>query len=505
MNPAEWLVRTSRITPHAPALLSDMAVVADYRGFARRAAAIGGALAARGIGHGDRVGVFMTNRVEYLEVLYGIWFAGAAAVPINAKLHPREAAYIIDNSGAALTFVSDNVGAALGALAAQVPSVPVDSAAYRAMRDGEPLAAPVAMSADDMVWLFYTSGTTGNPKGVMITAGNIQAMAFGYLTDVDTVAGTDALLYAAPMSHGAGLYNFMGVMAGSRHACPGSGGFDAAELLRLARRLGDATLFAAPTMIQRLVAEARRGGEDGTGIRTIVYGGGPMYEADIIDAVDVLGDRFVQIYGQGECPMAITVLPRSMVSDRSHPRWRERLRSVGHAQSCSRVQVVDEAGTPVAAGAVGEIVVSGTAVMRGYWRNDEATAAAIVDGWLRTGDMGSLDEDGFLSLHDRSKDLIITGGSNVYPREVEEVIMHHASVAEVSVIGSPHPEWGEEVVACVVLNAGHALDEAALDALCLERIARFKRPKRYVVLPALPKNNYGKVLKRELRGMVAGA
>jgi len=499
MNPAEWLLRTSRIRPHAAALLRDTDVVADYRAFARRAAAIGAGLADRGIGRGDRVGIFMTNRVEYLEALYAIWFVGAAAVPINAKLHPREAVYILENSNASLTFVSDNVGAPLAALAPGTPLVSVDTAAYRDMRDREPLAAAAPMAASDMVWLFYTSGTTGNPKGVVISSGNIQAMVLGYLADVDDVAPDDAFLYAAPISHGAGLYNFLGVIGGCRHACPGSEGFDAAELLGLARALGNATLFAAPTMIQRLVAEARSSGQDGTGIKTVVYGGGPMYEADIIEAVDVLGERFVQIYGQGECPMAITVLPRAMVGDRSHPRWRERLRSVGYAQACSRVRVVGPAGEPLPAGTIGEIVVAGPAVMRGYWKNDRATAETIVDGWLRTGDMGSLDEDGFLSLHDRSKDLIITGGSNVYPREVEEVIMHHPSVAEVSVVGLPHTEWGEEVVACVVLKQGHTMDERALDALCLDRIARFKRPKRYVALPALPKNNYGKVLKRELR------
>lgn len=504
MNPAEWLIRTSRLRPEAPALLCGAETVADYREFARRSAALAAAMSKRhGIGRGDRVGVFMTNRVEYLEVLYAIWFVGAAAVPINAKLHPREAAYIVGNSGATLTFVSDDVGTALPALSPNGRFVSVDTAAYREMLKAEPLVAPAPMSAQDMVWLFYTSGTTGNPKGVMITSGNIQAMAFGYLADVDEVNARDAFLYAAPISHGAGLYNFMGVIAGSRHACPGSGGFDPAELLDIAGSLGSTSLFAAPTMVQRLVTEARKSGRDGDGIKTIVYGGGPMYEADIIEAVDVLGDRLVQIYGQGECPMAITVLPRAMVSDRRHPRWRERLRSVGYAQSCSRVRVVGAGGEALGPGEIGEIVVSGAAVMQGYWRNEEATAATIVDGWLRTGDMGLLDDDGFLTLHDRSKDLIITGGSNVYPREVEEVLKHHPSVAEVSVVGRPHPEWGEEVVACVVLNAGHVLDAAALDALCLEHIARFKRPKSYVVLAALPKNNYGKVLKRTLRENIA--
>lgn len=509
MNPAEWLVRIAAIRPDAPALLRGGEVVASYGAFARRAAAIGAAMARRhGIGPGDRVGVFITNRVEYLEVLYAIWFAGAAAVPINAKLHPREAIYILENAGVGLVFVSDDVGGPLAAAGAGASAqlVSVDAEAFARMRETAPLAGPAPMAADRMVWLFYTSGTTGRPKGAMISAGNIQAMAFAYLADVDEVRPDDGFLYAAPISHGAGLYNFMGVVAGAAHICPPSGGFEPAEILEIAAAHGSVSMFAAPTMVQRLVAEARRSGRSGDGIRTIVYGGGPMYEADILEAVEVMGNRFVQIYGQGECPMAITVLPRALVSDRAHPRWQERLRSVGHVQACSRLAVVDGAGAPCPPGEMGEIVVSGPAVMLGYWRDDRATGGAIVDGWLRTGDVGVMDGDGFLTMRDRAKDLIISGGSNIYPREVEEVLKLHPSVAEVSVVGRAHPEWGEEVVACLVLRQGRELDVEALDALCLANIARFKRPKHYLVFPELPKNSYGKVLKRELREAVrAGA
>ena len=503
MNPAEWLARQARLHPANPALMVGTDIVADYAEFHRRAAAIAGALASRhGVRKGDRVAVFMANRTEYLEVLYAIWFAGAAAVPINAKLHAREALFILDNAQATLTFVSDDVGSALAGQVDQSRLISVDGALYEDMRRAQPAAAPLPLSRDDMVWLFYTSGTTGNPKGVMISSGNVQAMALGYLADVDDVHARDAFLYAAPISHGAGLYNFLGVMAGCRHVCTPSGGFDPAELLDLAPMLANVSMFGAPTMIQRLVSHARKTGRDGTGIRTIVYGGGPMYEADIIEGVATMGARFVQIYGQGECPMAITALPRAMVADREHERWRERLRSVGYAQACGRVRIVDDANTEVAVGELGEIAVKGPAVMLGYWRNEEATSKSIVDGWLRTGDMGVMDEDGLVTLRDRSKDLIISGGSNIYPREVEEVLKHHPSIAEVSVVGRADPEWGEVVVACIVLNAGHALDEAALDALCLDNIARFKRPKAYRVFEALPKNNYGKVLKRELRELV---
>ncbi len=256
-------------------------------------------------------------------------------------------------------------------------------------------------------------------------------------------------------------------------------------------------------MVKRLVAAARARGEDGEGIRTIVYGGGPMYLADIVEAVDVLGPRFCQIYGQGESPMTITALDRASVADRSHPRWRERLASVGTAQSSVEVRIVDEAGKALATGETGEIVVRGAPVMAGYWRDPEATAAALRDGWLWTGDMGALDEDGYLTLKDRSKDVIISGGTNIYPREVEEALLTHAGVHEASVIGVPDAEWGESILAFVVVDPHTAPDAKELDGHCLASIARFKRPKAYRFVSELPKNNYGKVLKTELRTMFA--
>jgi long-chain acyl-CoA synthetase len=227
-----------------------------------------------------------------------------------------------------------------------------------------------------------------------------------------------------------------------------------------------------------------------------------MYRADIEEAVDWFGPKFVQIYGQGECPMAITALSRADVADRSHPNWRARLASVGRAQSLVEVAIGDETGQPLPPGEIGEIMVRGASVMPGYWQNPEATEKTLKDGWLMTGDMGHLDADGYLTLADRSKDVIISGGTNIYPREVEEVLLTHPSVHEVSVVGRPSPEWGEDVVAFVVAASGHAVDPAALDAHVLAELARFKRPKAYVALPDLPKNNYGKILKTELRQML---
>jgi len=501
MNPAEWLRSTAEQKPQNPALFCAEQLVATYQDFANRAASIAGALNAKGIGAGDRVAILMQNRTEYLEAMYGIWWSGAAAVPINAKLHEKEAAFILQDSGAKILFASQsNADGLMPVLPENVDEVILaDNGGFARLYATPPRLAPATIDRDDMIWLFYTSGTTGRPKGVMITAQNMMAMVAGYHAGITNHCETDATLYAAPMSHGAGIYNFMFVMAGARHICPVSGGFDAAEIMDLAPRMGPITMFAAPTMVRRMVDHAKLEGLSGAGIETLIYAGGPMYFADIVEAVDIMGHKFAQIYGQGECPMAITVLPKSDVVDRSHPRWRERLSGVGYQQIVSRVRVVSQDGKPLPAGEIGEIVVSGDAVMKGYWNNPEATQNTIRDGWLWTGDMGALDENGYLTLHDRSKDMIISGGSNIYPREVEEVLLTHPNVSEVSVVGRHHDEWGEIVVACVVSEADKTPSMEELDQLCIDNIARFKRPKHYVFMDALPKNNYGKVVKTKLR------
>jgi long-chain acyl-CoA synthetase len=285
----------------------------------------------------------------------------------------------------------------------------------------------------------------------------------------------------------------------SRPMVPASGGFDPAEIFDLSQSVGRLSMFAAPTIVKRLVDHAEATGCDCTGIKTIVYGGAPMYAADIERAIRVMGQRFVQIYGQGESPMVITALSRAQLADITHPRHAQRLASVGVAQTPVEVRVGDPKGNPLPLGEVGEVLVRGDTVMAGYWRDADATAAALRDGWLFTGDMGALDADGFLTLKDRSKDMIISGGSNIYPREVEEVLLLAPGVAEVSVVGAPDPEWGEVVVAFVVPRPGFELDSAQLDEVCLQHIARFKRPKQYRIVESLPKNNYGKVLKTVLR------
>jgi long-chain acyl-CoA synthetase len=461
--------------------------LADYRSLAARAGAVAAGLRQRhGLQTGDRVAVLLRNRPEYLDLLWGAWLAGLAVVPVNAKLHAREVEFILQHSGARLLCSSADLA---GGVQGGVPVLDVEAADYRRLPQAGHSAEVVHRQPMDLAWLFYTSGTTGRPKGVMITHRNLLSMALCYFADVDTVHPADASLYAAPMSHGAGLYCVPHVLAGARHLLPESGGFEPAEILALGRSVGSLSMFAAPTMVKRLVDA----GEPGAGIKTIVYGGGPMYAADIQRAMAVMGPRFVQIYGQGECPMGITALSRAHLRDTTHPRHAQRIASVGIAQSNVEVRVA------AAPGEAGEVQVRGDTVMAGYWGNPEATARTLVDGWLQTGDVGVLDDDGFLTLKDRSRDLIISGGSNIYPREVEEVLLQHPAVREVAVVGRPHPEWGEEVVAYVVPRQPGSLDTGELDALCLSGIARFKRPRQYRLLDELPKNHYGKVLKTALR------
>ena len=331
-------------------------------------------------------------------------------------------------------------------------------------------------------------------------------MTLSYYADIDPVMPQDCILHAAPLSHGSGLYGLPHVARGAVSVVPQSGGVDGDEIAALLRRWPGMSFFAAPTMVKRLAGDPAMAAADLSHLKTIIYGGAPMYLADLEDALALFGPRLAQIYGQGETPMTITALSKADHADRDHPRWRDRLQSVGVARTDVEVRVVDDDDRDLPAGEIGEIVVRGDVVMAGYWNQPEATAEALRGGWLHTGDVGSFDADGYLTLRDRSKDLIISGGMNIYPREVEEALLHHAGVRSVAVVGRPDPEWGETVVAFVVPADGAApppVDE--LDRTCLDRIARFKRPRDYRFVDALPTNNYGKVVKRELREQLAAS
>jgi long-chain acyl-CoA synthetase len=502
MNVGLMLARSAQRAADRPSVFRGTELLWNYRELHERASGVAHHFRHRlGLQPGARVAVYMMNVPEYLTILFGAWYAGLVVVPVNAKLHPNEVGFVLQDCGASLLCVCGKLEASVGAMALGPGcSLMVAAGAVFDAAAGEgQVAAVVERARDDLAWLFYTSGTTGKPKGVMLSHGNLMAMVSCYFTGVDSVEPGDGVLYAAPLSHGAGLYGLPFVLQGARHILPPSGGFDCDEVLALAAHHRQLVMFAAPTMVKRLVHAVRAAGADPSGIKTIVYGGGPMYAADIRDALSVMGDRFAQIYGQGESPMTITSLTRADLADAAHPRHDHRLASVGSAQALVEVRIADSSVATLPPDTPGEVLVRGETVMLGYWNDPEATGRTVRDGWLFTGDIGSLDADGFLTLSDRSKDVIISGGSNIYPREVEEVLLLHPAVREVSVVGRPHADWGEEVVAFVVIHPGSGATAADLDDVCVRNIARFKRPKDYRFLDSLPKNNYGKVLKTELR------
>jgi len=498
-NLAQLLARSARIHPQRPALAEGTRPVADFATLAARVQRLAGALTGMGLALGDRIAVVAGNCTAYIELMFAAWHAGLAIVPIHSKLHPKELAYIFANSGAQAVFGTsgtiarvDEAARAAGLARVFEIGTPAFAALYEAM--------PAAISprgGDELAWLFYTSGTTGKPKGVMLSHTNLVQMLLHYAVDVDQIGAQDCIVHAAPLSHGSGLYVLTHVAQGACNVVTESGGFDPAEIFSLWRAYQGVSMFAAPTMIKRLIDAPQ--GEDASNLKTVVYGGGPMYVSDLLQAMRRFGPKFAEIYGQGESPMTITAKSKALHMDTGHPRFHERMGSVGVPFAGLEVTVADGEDRALPAGEMGEICVRGAVAMRGYWQNPEATAATLRNGWLHTGDVGVFDAEGLLTLKDRSKDLIISGGSNIYPREVEEALLLHPAVSEVSVVGRPHPEWGEEVVAFIVARAGGDVSAATLDAHCLENIARFKRPKEYRIIDALPKNEAGKVLKTALR------
>ncbi|MFG1933773.1 long-chain fatty acid--CoA ligase [Mycobacterium sp. NPDC048908] len=436
---------------------------------------------------GARIAVASENRPEIVELMFAIWAAERVFVPINYKLHPREMVQILDDATVTQVFASPKIADGL----APVTGVPVDvigTNTYESRFGATALAPPVNTDPATLAWLFYTSGTTGRSKGAMLSHRNLMAMTVAHLADFDDPDQNCSLIHGAPMSHGSGLYVAPYVLRGARQVVPASGAFDPEEFLDLCEHHPGCSAFLAPTMVQRLVQTGRSCPRN---MKTVVYGGGPMYVDSLKKAMAAFGPIFVQLYGQGEAPMTITGLRRADHLDADDGT----LGSVGYARSGVDVAVLGPDGRPTAIGEIGEIVCRGDVVMSGYWENPGATAATLKDGWLHTGDMGSFDANGLLTLRDRSKDVVISGGSNIYPREVEEVLIEHPGVVEACVVGAPDEEWGEVVVAFIVGSAS----AAELDKHLLERIARFKRPKRYEFVDEIPKNSYGKVLKRQLR------
>jgi long-chain acyl-CoA synthetase len=480
MNIAQLLVAAARAFPDRPAISMGTETVATYAQFMERVARLAGGLRKRcGDKPGARVAIVASNSPAYIETMWACWYAGLCVVPINARLHPKEVAFIVENCGVSLTFTDD-------------------------WEDCSGEAIPLqSVASSDPAWLFYTSGTTGKPKGATLTHHNLLQMSLRNYADIDEVGPRDCILHVAPLSHASGLFSIFHAAKGSNQVIPSSRGFQEDELAGLINHYPNALLFLAPTMVNRFAAHPATARMKTQNLKTLIYGGAPMYLEDLKRALDRFGPCLWQGYGQGETPNTICYLSKEWHARKEHPRYDAILSTVGIPRTGIQVRVVDGEDREMPPGEIGEVIVKSEVTMTGYWGNPEASARALKNGWLHTGDLGVFDAHGFLTLKDRSKDVIISGGSNIYPREVEEVLLLHEGVLEASVIGRPSKDWGEEVVAFVVKKGGASVKEAELDELCLQNIARFKRPKAYFFIDALPKSNYGKILKTDLRAALA--
>ena len=497
MNIASILKNAARIFGDRPAMSVGDARHADYRMMALRAARIAAGLKEKiHLNTGDRVLLAMSNCPEYFELLFAVWHAGLVAVPVNAKLHPKEIAWIGRDSDAKACFCTSDLMEAIVRQADNMPSVTrfvcVDDAEYSHLLS-EPIACESA-SRDDLAWIFYTSGTTGNPKGAMLSHLNLQLMSWSYLCDFDQLGSRDAMLHLAPQSHASGLLALPHIAKASHQILPPSGGFDPGELATLIDQNESLTFFLAPTMLRRVVEHGGIASARTENVRTVIGGAAPFTAQDVRDALNAFGPRFTNGYGQGECPCTISMMPKTLYAE---AKTDEELTSVGIARTGVEIEIINSDGHGVPAGDVGEIAVRSDIVMQGYLNLPDATRHTIVDGWLRTGDMGILDERGFLTLKDRSKDVIISGGSNIYPAELEAVMLQLPGVSDVAVVAKPDADWGEVPIAYVVAAAG--VTPESLDTICLENLARYKRPKNYVFVDQLPRNSTGKVLKSKLR------
>jgi long-chain acyl-CoA synthetase len=359
MNLALWLERAGKSHPASPAVGFGDRMVLDYGALAARAARLGSALRTNcKLVSGDRVAIVAKNCVAYLEALYGIWHAGLAAVLVNAKLHGAEIGYILEHSGARACFVAPELDPQTAAFAPKSLErmIVIGSSDYERLFAADAMAA-VARAPQDLAWLFYTSGTTGRPKGAMLTHRVLSALSHAYAAEVDPVMPGDAILHAAPMSHGSGLYIMAHVARLGTHVIPESAGFEPAEVFRLFRRWPRTSMFAAPTMINRLVDAGSDC--DPNNIRSIIWGGAPMYVEDTLRALDRFGPRLVQIYGQGESPMTITTLSKEDIAQRSDPRWQAKLASAGRPFACVEVIVADAEDRALPSGEMGEILCRG--------------------------------------------------------------------------------------------------------------------------------------------------
>jgi long-chain acyl-CoA synthetase len=479
-----------------------------YRQFYERALQVGSGLLGLGLERGDRVAFAFGNGPHVLETIYGCFAAGLVVVPINPRLHAREMAYIATNSRARVLVHGPEYQDGLvqhwdgfGTIEHRFCLEPVEGAGtYADLISGEQtLQEPVEADPEDLCWLFYTSGTTGKPKGAMWSHRGASTVVMNYLADVHNIQPGEVVLHAAPMSHGSGIVALPAVARGAANVALESTSFSPDALFaQIERQKVTHIAFLAPTQIIAMLDDFEPGKYDLSSLQAVCYGGAPIYVEHLKRAVEAFGPVFAQIYGQGEAPITITGLPRQAHAELL-AAGDDRIGSVGQTRTDVEARVVDADDNELPPGEIGEVVARGDVVMRGYWDNPEATEETLRGGWLHTGDVGTFDEDGYLFLLDRAKDVIISGGNNVYPREVEEVLVQVPGVANVVVLGVPHEYWGEAVHAVVQLDPGASVTEEQLVAHCADNLAGYKKPKGVDFVEQLPVSGYGKVLRREVR------
>ncbi|MDO9524318.1 MAG: acyl-CoA synthetase [Gemmobacter sp.] len=452
-----------------------------------------------GIAKGDRVLVQSSNCNQMFEAMFACWRVGAVWVPANFRLSPDDLAWLAGSSGAGLLLCGSQFPDHAAACAPHVDATISIGPEYEALiaRHHGKAPLPVAVQRDDPAWFFFTSGTTGKPKAAVLTHGQLAFVVTNHLCDLMPATGPeDASLVVAPLSHGAGIHQLAQVAHGVKTILPAGEKFDPAQIWALVARWRVTNMFTVPTIVKLLVEDPGVDQHDHSSLRYVIYAGAPMYRADQRRALDKLGPVLVQYFGLGEVTGNITVLPPA-----HHHADDDRMRigTCGFARTGMQVQIQNPQGEEVAFGETGEIAVIGPAVFAGYFDNPTANEKNFRDGWFLTGDLGHMDPQGFVYLTGRASDMYISGGSNIYPREIEEKLLLHPDLSEVAVLGVPDPVWGEVGMAVCVPNPQSAPGPDDILAWLSPQVARYKLPRYVVMWDALPKSAYGKITKKMIR------
>lgn len=506
-NLAHFLTRNARRLADKPALIHDQQILSWSQLDARVSALSMAMLERFGVQAGDRVIVQSANNVQICEVMLACWRIGAVWVPSNFRQRPDEVAYLAEKSAATLMVCESDFpdhATACQKATDKLKNVICIGKGFGTTYD-DVLAAydgsevtNADVDRDDPSWMFFTSGSTGRPKAVVLTHGQLQFTTLNHLNDLMPGTGSDDVsLVVAPLSHGAGMHLLVNIAAGACSVLLPQGKFDATLAWKMVAEYGVTNMFTVPTIVKLLTEHPSVDEFNHSSLRYVIYAGAPMYREDQKYALSKLGSVLVQYFGLGEVTGAITVLPAHDHHIEDSPE--ARIGTCGIERTGIHVTIQNDAGEYLPAMATGEICVAGPAVCAGYYNDDKANAKAFRDGWFLTGDLGHMDVMGYLYITGRSSDMYISGGSNVYPREIEEIMLTHPSLSEVAVLGVPDGRWGEVGLAVCVCKEGHSVTTDELSSLLVDRLAKYKLPQRYVFFDEMPKTGYGKVTKKLIR------